>query len=79
MLPDAKKGATTIGRYHTIVPPINRPQSTMRPISSRPHSIMAEATITLNLRTSDEYNQDDLAINSISEENDPSGNVNLIM
>ena len=79
MLPDTTKGATTIGRYHTIVPPINRPDSTMRPISSRSNSIMAETSIHLNLNTSDEYNHDDHAINSISEENDPSGMISLIL
>ncbi|XP_067947456.1 UBX domain-containing protein 10-like [Watersipora subatra] len=77
MLPDATKTPNTIGRHHTIVPPIKRPVSEGRPISCRSNSIMAETPIPLNLSASDEFNNDDHAISSIKEENDPSSTPRL--
>ena len=74
-LPDAAKYATTIGRYHTIVPPINR-LSSGRPVS-RSYSVMAETPLP-QLAGSEEYGPaDEHAINTVSEENHPGVYIDL--
>lgn len=64
-LPDVTKPVTTIGRYHTIVPPINQPQDD-RPVT-RSNSVMVEEPISIQHNLT----HDDHAISSVSEENDP--------
>lgn len=63
-LPDVVKPVTTIGRYHTIVPPINQLRDN-RPVT-RSNSVMVETNIDIESNPT----TDDHVIHFISEEND---------
>lgn len=64
------KPATTIGRYHTIVPPINH--QAVRP-ASRSNTVMNETEINLKDEVffRSDISHEDHAIHSVTEENDP--------
>lgn len=75
---DAGKLVTTIGRYHTIVPPINRIPTPGRP-GSRSYSVMAETPLPLLSHDTEHVGGGssrcdyDHAIDSVTEENYPTG------